>query len=99
MVEEAGYPDMFDQEDLKQIAINTMKEVLKFRVEMGRFPNKHSKNPTERKLGQWLCLTRSIKARKSKGTWYPILQDMVEEAGYPDMLVRRLLGKINISEV
>jgi hypothetical protein len=80
---EHGLPDLFDNVDLKQIAIDKLMLVIEFYEKYERRPISKSKDENERKLGAWISNQR--KNKKGKGNWYPELETIATEHGLPNL--------------
>lgn len=88
-----GHPDLFHMadQDMHARAIKRCHDLINFMNSTGRSPNHYSDDPYEFKLSNWLCGMKFTKSRgrtknkmSRKRIFYPILQEMVENAGYPD---------------
>jgi hypothetical protein len=86
MVVDAGYPEMFNKIDLEQDAIDKCNKVIEFRKKHGHYPNQRSNDEDERKLGIWFVHIRIAKhGNETRSVFYPILEKMVVDAGYPEL--------------
>jgi hypothetical protein len=78
-----GFPKLFENADLKQIAIDTLMLVIAFYKEHKRLPKSCSKDENEKKIGRWLSKRRSNKKRKCPE--YPELETIAIEHGLPKL--------------
>ena len=77
--EDTGFPDMFDNVDLEAKAKDKCQHAMDFRIKEGRWPKSNSKD------GHWLVGIRKAKKGLEGRAFYPSLQKMAEDAGFPDM--------------
>jgi len=85
MAVDAGYPDMFNNIDKEQEAIDKCNEVIEFIKKYGRYPSTMSTDEYERKLGVWLSNMRRTKQGNTSCVFYHILNQMVKKAKLPNM--------------
>jgi hypothetical protein len=86
IAEECGYPALFELHDNKSVSEGQVKEICEWMKENNRKPNKNSDDSVEKKLG--IVLSSLKRARHNKKTYrvfYPSLQTIAEEYGYPEL--------------
>lgn len=66
-------------------AIKICAEVIKFKIETNTYPSQASKNKHIQKLARWLSNKRTAKQGRGNIIFYPVLELMAIEAGFPDM--------------
>ena len=87
----ADLPDMFKQVDRKQLAIEKAIRVFDLMDILGKTPSFKSDNAEERMLAESIGARRKAKLAyenneyQTKAVWYPELQEIAEERGYPDI--------------
>jgi len=87
LANKAGLPNMFDNVDREQEALEKCQEVINYYQENSKYPSEVDKDPEIKKLGKWLSKMRQAKKGKNKGrsTFYPSCQDLANKAGLPNM--------------
>ncbi len=81
-----GYPDMFEIEETRKIdQINSVKEIIEFKENNGRWPSTTSVNPSEKVLGKKHSHLKSAKRGFGNCNFYSETQDYAKDRGYPDM--------------
>jgi hypothetical protein len=80
MAADAGYPGLFDTTDLEKEAIERCKELINYKQQ-----NEGKNPPVKSSSGRWLYTMRQAKKGNNAHTWYPILDKMAEDAGYPGL--------------
>lgn len=104
-IKSLGLHDLFEKTYGREgNAIFMCKKVIEFTKEHGRYPNKECKNQHEKRLGIWIQLMRKAKKmheateRNGACIFYPILEQMAVEAGFPEMFNIRDLESISIKK-
>jgi hypothetical protein len=83
---EHGLPTLFENIDLKQIAIDKLMLVIAFYDEYGKLPSSVATHKNEKKLGKWITTQRINKKGTIKGTvWYPKLEEIATKHGIPNV--------------
>ena len=86
LVYSLGLQHLFEHVDIgENNAIKICAEVIKVKIETNTYPSYGSKNKNIRKLAQWLSNMRTAKQGKGNSKFYPVLEQMATEAGFPDM--------------
>jgi superfamily II DNA or RNA helicase len=85
LVEMRGYPKLFDVIDKEQIALDTCKQVIDYIDTNGKYPVYNSKDRAVAKLGKWVTRIRAAKQGKGKHIFYPSINQLVIDAGYPKL--------------
>ena len=87
----AGLPDMFKQVDHKQLAIEKAIAAFDLMDTLGRTLSFKSDDIEERALAEFIGARRKAKRayenneHQTKAVWYPEIQQIAEERGYPDI--------------
>lgn len=82
IAEKENDPKLFEYVDKRNVAIQNLQSVLKFISENSRFPKYVDEN--EKKLSKILQNFKQIKNRTIPGVWYPELDEIMTNAGYPE---------------
>jgi len=82
MAKEYGFPKVFDMFNKKQIAIDKAHEILKRAKDRGSLPKKSSKDRQEVKDAGWVGAKRQAKSGRSRGIWYPVLDQIAKQYGF-----------------
>ena len=83
-----GYPALFEMRDRQGMVEESVKKIISWmKKHKGTPPSKKSLNMEERKLGEALGAIKQSKKKNSKShrVFYPSLQKMAEEGGFPQL--------------
>ena len=80
-----GHPDIFEIKRDFKIPYVKCQSVIDFKNNNGRYPNPASNDKAEKHLGIWVTLMRRSKngAKNATSKFYPQIQQMIAEQGYP----------------
>lgn len=80
-----GIPDLFELKDRKTIAEDMCHQLCQFVKTNNRKPNKQSKDPKEKSLGNWLFHQRRSIMGKGNSVHYPTLIEIAKSYKLPDL--------------
>jgi len=83
-----GYPNLFEMRDRQGMVEEKVKKIISWmKKHKGTPPSKKSLNMEEKKLGEALGAIKQSKKKNSKShrVFYPSLQKMAEEGGFPKL--------------
>ena len=69
---------------VKEEAIRKAHEIFSRAQKRGSLPKTHSKNSQEKKDGRWVASKIEAKRGNGRGKWYPELDEMAKEYGFPN---------------
>lgn len=95
IAEKYGVPDLFEMRDRQAQVEETVREIISWMKEHGgRTPNSKTKvDPVEKKLGEKLSSLRQTKKNNGHRVFYPTLQTIAEDAGFPELFESKTLTK------
>ncbi len=77
-------PDWYWRIDFKQEAIDKCSEIFKRAQERGSLPKHGSKYPQEAQDASWISTRKYAKLGKGCSIWYPELDKIAKQYGFPD---------------
>lgn len=95
IAEKYGVPELFEMRDRQAHVEDTVREIVSWMKEHGgRIPNSKTKvDPVEKKLGEKLSSLRQTKKSNGHRVFYPTLQTIAEEAGFPELFESKTLTR------
>ena len=85
LAKELGCAGIFDNIDLEAKSLEMTRKISEFYHKHGRYPSGKSKDPEEKKLGQWLGQYRNAKQGKGHRIFYPSCEKLAKQLGCSDM--------------
>jgi len=82
IAKEYGYPNIFGVVSVKQKAIDKAHEFFGRAKDRDSLPKHRSEDPQEVKDAGWICKRKQSKLG-GKGTWYPELDEIAKQYGFP----------------
>ena len=85
IVESYGYSNLFEAINRELDSNEITHKVCKWIKKYKRYPSKRSKDPEEKRMGQWLGTRKTAKQGKGTSHFYLSDQQIVESYGYSDL--------------
>jgi hypothetical protein len=111
IVKKYGFETLFETRSRQAQVEESLRKVIAWMKEHNKSPNKNSKkDPVEKKIGEILSSIRQSKTKKSHRVFYPTLEAIATEEGFPDLfkkqrktvtakIVKKAVKKVGVSKI